>query len=218
MSATVKLSDAELLLLDGACSADVQAVVTAARARIEMAATMPYLSPELAGLVADVVTEANKTGRVLWRGTRARHCPVCKKSAGYAKFKSGPRRGQENYDKPLTFAAVEMADRFVRVQNHLSLGACSDCAAEAKPAIVNALADVRAEVPAELAAPGRPAWKRHWLRSCPKCGWSGHEGEMRKLVAVMGGLYPGGCPSCEFESRFLGESFTVVDGFAVVAS
>jgi hypothetical protein len=191
MSATVKLSDAELLLLDGACSADVQAVVTAARARIEMAATMPYLSPELAGLVADVVTEANKTGRVLWRGTRARHCPVCKKSAGYAKFKSGPRRGQENYDKPLTFA---------------------------KPAIVNALADVRAEVPAELAAPGRPAWKRHWLRSCPKCGWSGHEGEMRELVAVMGGLYPGGCPSCEFESRFLGESFTVVDGFAVVAS
>lgn len=219
MSTQVQLEDAELLLLDGRCSEKVQAQVDAARRRVETVAAMPDLKPALAGLVADVVTEADKTGVVLWRPTRARLCPVCDKRAGYAKYKSGPRRGTENYDKPLTFAAVEMADRFVRIQNHISLGACSECAEEAQPAITAALADVQAQVAPEIAAQDRPTWKRYSRKECPDCGWQGHEGEMRQLRTMMGdGTYPGGCPSCEFESRFLGQSFTLLDGFDVVAS
>jgi hypothetical protein len=214
----VTLTDAELLVLDGRCSEKVQDKVDAARSRVETATAHPDLSPEMAGLIADVVTEAKAKGLLLWRGTRARLCRVCGKSAGYAKFKSGPRKGSENYDKPLTFPAVEMADRFVRVSNHVSLGACSDCAAEAKPHLVAALAAVRAQVPADLAAAGRPAWKRYGVRTCPECGWTGHEGEMRQLPTLMpGGTYPGGCPSCEFESRPFGKSFEFVDAFEVVA-
>lgn len=217
MSARVELSDAELLLLDGGCSEKVQAEVDAARSRLDTAAAMPDVSPEMAGLIADAVTEAKTNGLLLWRATRARSCVVCGKRAGYWVFKSGPRRGREDWNRPLSFYAVEMADRFVRMENHLTLGCCQDCAQELRPLIAAALADVQAQVPDHIAAQGRPKWKKHGRRECPDCGWQGHEGEMRLLRAVMGGMYPGGCPSCPFDSTFLGRSFTILDGFDVVA-
>lgn len=217
MSTLVRLTDTELVALDGRCRDEVQAEVDKALRRLESVAARPDLTEAQARLVADVVSEATTAGLLVWHRRRARSCPLCDKGYGYHQFKSGPRRGKPNHSKPITYACIELAHRFVRVENHLRLGCCVDCMTAMRPVLADALADVRAELPAELHTDGRPTFRRHARRRCPDCGWEGHEGEMRRLRTVLGdGSYPGGCPACSFESVFLGRSFESLDGFDVV--
>jgi hypothetical protein len=216
VTTSVALTDAELALLNGRCSDKVQAEVNGALARIEAAGRYD-LPHDLAGLIADVVTEARNEGRIIHRPARLSYCRWCKTSAGYALFKSGPRRGRRNLNRPLTLSGIEMAVRFVRVENHVRLGACSDCMAIVRPSLITALADVQAEVPDALAAEGRPAWKRYDNRHCTVCDWTGHEGQMGKLRTLIGdGWYPGKCPSCGHEDGFGSRKIESRDGFAVV--
>lgn len=213
----LRLTDEELAVLDGKCRPDTQAEVDAALRRLDAVATHPDLSAQQAKLLADVITEAQTNGLLVWHSRRTRSCDLCDKSYGYHKFKSGPRRGTDNHSKPKTYAAVELADRFVRVENMLNLGCCADCMVDMAGVLAEALRGVRAEVPPRLAVDGRPPWRRYMRSQCPSCGWEGHEGEMRQLRTVMGdGTYPGGCPACPFEATFLGRQFKSLDGFDVV--
>ncbi len=215
--ASVSLTDDELVLLDGACSEKVQAVVDGAKRRIETAARLSHLTPVLAGLVADVVNEAETTGQLRWLHERIRHCSVCGKSAGYYTYKSGRHRGRANYDKPLYMEALDFAYRFIRVQHTVAVGACAECVEAVLPDIKAALATVRAVVPDALHTDGAPRYERYERRECPECAWQGHEGEMGRLRTLMGdGTYPGKCPQCGFESHFIGKQFNTLDGFVVL--
>lgn len=213
----VALTDAELILLDGRCSPGVQTLVDAARARVVVCDLAPGLSAGRAGFVADAVSHAEATGRLVCRNVRLRSCKVCGRRAGYAMFKSGPRKGRANTSRPLTFAGVELAVSVVRVEGNATLGCCTECFDALLEPLKGRLADVAAEVPERLRAVGVVVYARFGRVEC-RCGWEGHEGELGELPAVLGGSYRGQCPSCDARNLALGldRPISPVDGFVVV--
>ena len=216
MSPLVKLTDEELVLLDGRCEASTQEEVNGAKERI--AARSEYsVEPKQAGLIADVLREAREQGLLVYQHERIHYCSVCGWSGDYARYKSGPRRGKKNYDRPLMRPAVEFARRFIRFKNYVSVGACGECIEVILPHLKAALVGVECQLPPQLHTEGEPEYIRHGRRRCTECSWEGHEGEMGRLPAVFGGTYPGKCPSCGAESRPFGPRvFEIIDGFDVV--
>lgn len=208
----VHLTDTELALLDGQASAKVQVQVAAALARLQAAEAYPDLTPRQAGFVADVVSEANENGEVILHRRRIRHCSICGRSGGYYRFKSGYRKGENDYKRPLSFAAFEMARRFVTVDMHVSVGGCEDCVTPLLPLVADALRGVPAEVPARLRAEGEPERSKHRRYRCTVCEWRGHEGQMGRSRTLIGdGTYPSTCPSCGAENRPLGKQLVEWD-------
>lgn len=217
MSPQVTLSDEECALLDGRVGEKAQAVVDAAKARLAAREAYSGLAPLLAALVADVLTEATTHGRLTYQHTRIRYCHYCERGGGYVHFKSGRNRGMADYKRPLTLDAVEFAYRFVRIERSVAVGACGECVASALPTIREALRGVRAELPEPLRIEGEPTYKHYDRRTCKSCGWTGHEGLMGRLPALMGGTYPGICPQCKSEQKIMGRTqFDSADGFDVV--
>lgn len=209
---TVHLTDTELVALDGRCSPTVQATVNAATARIAAVTEWPDLPHGLAGLVADTVTEATRAGAVTYRPVPLRSCDWCHRDAGYATYQTGRRAGQRNPDRPLAFPGVELSTR-PPVVGGAHLGACRDCMAAVRPALVEALRDVCAEIPTRLSVPGRAVYRRWGMRRCTRCGWVGHEGQMRPAVNLDNETYPHGCPGC----HAVGAAVVVpVDGHVVL--
>lgn len=214
----ITLTDAELIHLDGRVGDKVQVAVEAARGRIALREARPDLAPRAAGLIADVVREANANGEVVMWSRRMRHCPICNRYAGYAKFKSGMRRGESDPKRPLVYQGWEFAPRFVTVDLRVTLGGCKDCVDPLLPDIAEALRGVVAEVAPRLRAEGEPVRIKQDRRRCTACGWHGHEGEMGRKRTMMGdGTYPATCPSCGAENNPFGR--TVIereDGFVIV--
>lgn len=217
MTTRVDLTDDELAHLDGLCSAGVQAEVTAALARQEARRTFPDLTPAHAGFVADCVTEATTNGQLDLSKRRLRRCALCGTSAGYVLFKSGPRRGKPDTNRPLTLPGFELARRFVSMAGYADLGGCESCVRPVLPVIAEALRGVRAEVPEALHADREPRWRRFPKRACTKCGWTGHEGQMGRLRTILGdGTYPAECPTCGAANTFGHTEVPTADGFTVV--
>lgn len=200
----VKLTAAELVMLDGHVRPEVQSEVDIAKSALRLAAAAHDLNDAQRKLVAEAVAEAKTNGALIYRGKSIRYCELCGKSAGYAPYKSGYNRGLPNHNKPRYMGGYELASRFVTVQGYPTLGGCSDCIHKLLHALRSELDGVRAELPKELRTESSPAMTRWPSVECTKCGWHGHEGELRELNAVMGGKYRGGCPECPAENTFLG--------------
>lgn len=212
---SVNLTTNELLLLDGQCSSATQRLVDAARAT-QVVVANSNLTERQAELVINVASEARTNGLLIYRLTMVDRCTVCGKTAGYVKYKSGRNKGQDNYAKPLTMRAIEFADRFIRLSGRVSLGACVECVDVCIPHIKDALIDVRAQIPTQLRHPTAPILQKCRNVECLECGWKGHEGNMRKLPALMGGMYSGGCPQCPAENSLFVTRIKTVDGFVAV--
>ena len=213
----VRLTDDELLVLDGRCSEKVQAEVEGARIRQAMQDRLD-LPTHLAGFVGDVLLEAQTNGELRWMSKRLTYCRICRKAPGYAPFVRGPRRGRPNYDRPLTLAGWDLAHRFVTIKDSANLGGCDECVQAALPAIREALRGVVAQLPKALRAEGVPARTKYPNVRCKECGWEGHEGEVGRLRTLMGdGTYPGKCPSCGVEHQpFRPSPLEQTGGFVVV--
>lgn len=213
----VYLTDAELVVLDGRCTLDTQAKVDAAKARIAAARQRPHLTASVAGFIADAVTEAQANGRLIYGHRRLHRCPICKTSPGYVAYKSGPRKGTPNHNRPRSLPGIELADRFVTFQGHVRCGGCADCVALALPDLREALRGVKAQLPDALHTEGEPRWVKHRNRHCTACDWSGHEGEMTRARTLMGdGTYPAGCPSCGAENFFGRNPVEMAEGHTIV--
>ena len=219
----IKLTDAEIVVLDGRCSPATQIEVESAKARISMAADAG-VDEAVAGVVVAAIDEARRSGRLIWRKVRLGYCPLCKSAGGYAPYKSGPKRGTPNYAKPRSLAGVEMQHRSVTVtfggQSSIGVGACAACVEKMLPLIRAGLRSVAAEIPEQLREPGAPALRRFDRRRCKGCGWTGHEGEMGRVATLFfNGSFPGICPSCGVARTPLGpELFDAVEGFDVVVT
>lgn len=213
----VSLTDHELVWLTGHCSSEVQAEVDKAHRRIETA-KLYDLPNGLAGLVADVISEARENGRLIYQSERVRYCSYCNQDPGYYIYKSGYNKGFPNRSKPLYLYGTEMAQRFIVTRGRISLGACSDCMAVALPAIKAALVGIPVALPPTLQTEGERLWERHENRECTSCGWVGHEGDMGRLRTLMGnGTYPGICPACKAKNDVFGpQIIKPVAGFTVV--
>ncbi len=217
----VALTDDELIELDGRCRPEVQQEVEAARLRLRYRLLLPDLPARLSGFVADVVSEATRTGILIQSRRSISYCSLHGGSAGYRVFKSGPRKGRRDPDRPLYLWGVEFANRFIIMEHHVTLGGCTDCIKQVEPYLPMALQGVPAQLPEALRTEGDPVWTRRGLRRCTRCEWSGHEGQMGRLPTLMGsGTYPGVCPSCKAKDvLFSGEGkvFEPRKGYALTA-
>lgn len=196
----VELTVTELAALNAApVRPDVQAEINLAL--LSDWACARHGVPERVGLLAaKAVREAAVEKRLLWQPRSLRFCPICRKDPGYVKYKSGPRKGESNLNRPRVLRGVEMAARFIRIEGSVTIGGCVECVDGAAPIIRELLRDVPAELPEPLNPDGRKL-KRHARRRCSACGWTGHEGQMGRLPAVFGGHYPGKCPSCGAKNK-----------------
>lgn len=210
-----KLTDDEAALLDGKVNEKAQQGVDTAMARI--AARDPSLPGHISDLVADVVIEAKEAKLLQWRKKRIHWCDYCGAKAGYWLFKSGPRRGKQDFDRPLSIDGIELANHFVSFAGHTSVGGCVACVDAAVEPLRAVLKTVEAELPKELTAVGRPPQKRYRNRECGKCGWTGHEGQMGRSPGLMGpGSYPSTCPKCKtMNAIFGGDVVKLADGYTV---
>lgn len=216
----IELTDNELVLLDGKVSGEVQEEVDRAKARVD--AVEAYsdhadITPTLAAFIADVVHEARTQGRLVANHVRIRSCRLHDEYYGFVKYKSGPNQGRPNYKRPIAKPGREFARRFVTVEGHVTLGGCNECIEKALPALREALIGVPAQLPDLLVTEGAPRFTRYDDRECLECGWTGHEGQMGRLPAILGGDYPGKCPSCGAEKLPFGpQKFKTLDSFTVV--
>jgi len=213
----VHLTDNELVLLDGQCRNKIQVDVDKAKKRLEN--VLPEVPEKFKDFVARVLTELENEGRLVHRYERIRHCDVCDKRAGYATYKRTSQyhqKGEKNYNKPLSFPAIELAHRFIRITGSVSVGCCSDCFKEILPTLKEILKDKKGEIPETLTGIS-PRWKRVDRRKCKNCGWEGNEAEMDELPALIKGKYPGQCPQCGARSVPFGPiMFDTLPGYDLV--
>lgn len=209
------LSHGEMALLDGACSESSQAIINEYKQAIALSES--GISVKQASMVAKIVAHAAKNGKLACSTRYVRSCPCCGASAGYAKYKSNSRyhsKGEENTDKPLSIGVTHLDGSFVQISNYSSLGFCCECEKIIKPILLRELASVRAEIPERLTG-FAPKFKWNQNRSC-ECGWTGHEGQMGRCYALMGGTYPGECPSCKAENKPFGRTIiSIASGFTL---
>lgn len=204
ITTSVQLSDDLLLLLDGKGDEILQKQIDAVKNRRELESLHPETNSKQAKLITEIVSRATTNGRLRFNHKSLTSCGVCGKRAGYLKFKSGPRKGQSNYDRPLYMEGVDLDDSFVTIKGHAGLGCCRECWNAIQPLVIESLSGVGAELPERLM--GKPQeFKRYDMRECTKCGWIGSERLMGKKRTIMGdGFYPASCPSCNVENTLFG--------------
>lgn len=191
-----------------------QAIADAAR---RVAERRPDLSDADAGFISDVKAEAQREGRLVFQRRDMRWCQVCNKQPDppYVPYKSGPRRGQPNYDKPRVLHGIELADRFVRIQHHVTLGCCEECWERLGDEARASLVGVDAELPNALYTTG-PRYQKYPKRHCTVCDWEGDESQMGRQRTLLGdGPYPAVCPSCGHVDTFGVHKIETIDGFAI---
>ena len=126
------------------------------------------------------------------------------------------RRKRKEREYPVS--SVDFAERLIVITGNVCVGACRKCVDEALPVLRAELAAFPVQLPTALQTDNAPRFKRWDRCRCKKCEWSGHEGQLGRLRTLMNdGDYPGKCPSCGAERRFLGpDPFEKLEGFDVV--
>jgi len=162
-------------------------------------------------IVNAIIQEALEYGkmeiRIAWGG----YCPVCKRSGGYVKYKSGPNKGLSNLKRPILIKGYYVKIGSVSMRDTVHW--CEECEKEHKIFSTITYAIEEGDLPIEF--PGSK-WKRYQGRKCHNCGKEMFENEMGKLFAIMGGEYPGVCPHCKAESRAFGRHHGITKKFKMV--
>lgn len=205
MKHTVLLTDAELLLLDGQGSAHVQALIDNVRERMSMESRLG-IGEHDAELILGLLTECETHKKLIFRHEQIRRCGVCGTAAGYAKVSRASkykRKGDIDYDRPLSLPGIELADRSVIIRGSVERGCCKACFDRLLPIIRSELDGVEAQIPEQIS--GKPAvFRRFPVERC-ECGWMGSADEMGTKPTMMGdGYYPGACPQCGTEQTVMG--------------
>ena len=208
---SVNLTDRQLSLLSGheGDNKYLIEVVAAAVERMDMLCqTAMDVPAEYSDFVGRVLQEVKLNGKLDFRHIAINRCDVCKTSAGYASYQRNSvnhRKDTPNFSKPLTLRGIDLVHVFISIKNCANLGCCADCWSKISPYLVPILNTLEVDAPEALL--GQPAkWKKWKKAECTACGWTGHEGDLGLVPAMMRGGYRGQCPGCEEKNRPLGKT------------
>jgi hypothetical protein len=194
----VDLTDQELLFLDGKCGEKIQAEINTAKSRLKMLASGQAIDSSTALFISDCLKEVETKKKLICRCESLSHCKYCSKSGGYALRKRATKyheKGSKDYDKPLYFAGVELAESFIYMKGHATLGCCGECWKKFKAPLVAAIENVPAEISEKITG-CLPKFKRWSIMQCTHCKWSGPEYEMIEGPNLMGHMIYNECPNC----------------------
>lgn len=198
--AMYNLTDEEILLLDGKVNAEVQKSIDFIKR-----ATFHSDNP----VIAKIIESSLNLGTFKFEYIHnMRYCPVCKKSAGYAKYPRNGRhhrKGDTNINKPLSFSGVIINRGFISFSGAGDF--CKEC--NDKHNYVDNVISIILEkkLPIELIRDKRSLFKKDDERECFNCKQTMYESEMTKRNTIMGdGYYPAGCPKCKAESLLFGQN------------
>jgi len=197
----------EVLALDGKCSDKIQIEVDRAK-QARSIGERHGLADGPALFVRDAVAEAQEAGRLIHRRLAVNRCAYTGRTAEWIQPPQGRARyPKEQFQRP--FTAVEVAQRFVVVAKHASIGIDADVFPHVLPALRAELKDVRAEIPeAILGAPSPWHYSARVKARC--CGWTGAEALTRvRREPCWFGLT---CPGCGEKHRSDRTGFVLVSG------
>lgn len=210
---TYRLSEDEVLLLDGNVNAEVQSEIDFIKQARSLHSNR---------LVGRALAESLKTGTFEFRNKSIHSCPVCKKHAGYyVHARSGRgllahRKGQIDHSKPKSMPGIELNPG--RVTFAGSGDCCEECNQRDKVVETIRGKIIAESLPIQLIRDKETKFKKDCQRECFSCKGMMYESEMGKLLTLMAdGYYPGKCPSCGAEQEFLGGSHRVTGGFRMRA-
>ncbi len=197
MNHMVTLTDEEILLLDGKCQSKVQEVVDQIEARqtIETWLEAEPLTEKQRGAAAEAIRAIEAAGLCRVTLYRGHLCAGCDAKSSYPLYLSGRNKGQINYNKP-----IQSVTGFSLCGTRL----CSKCASIIKAVVFRLVVqrDIKAEIPV-----GDTRYFQFTKQKCNLCGWTGHEGELGLLPALMHGHYRGQCPNCQGKSALFQNIF-----------
>lgn len=215
----LNLSDEELLLLDGKVSEDTQQLIDKIKHRLALESKLEEIPEKYRKWAAELIALAESEGRLVREHTKLSRCPCCNQQKTYATYKRNSRyhnKGDFNYSKPLYVHGWEFQHRFISFVGYPGQGICYTCWDEVSPYLVNALSEVKAEIPYRITGQNS-RWFFGKHAECKKCGWIGPEYEMGQLPAVFGGYYRGQCPNCGEKSLPFGPFvFSYPGGFSLL--
>jgi len=219
MKYRVELTADELLRLDGVVSDEVQGGINKVKDAIALRAESS-LSESQAVMVVEILQIAREKGKLGYISTPIRRCECCGREGGYHTVRRSTRykrKGEKDWDSPITFTGYELSDACVRVQHHLTAGYCQYCRPVVEPVLLKRLADIPVQVPKWWPAPLQK-WARAQHYECTVCGWKGHEGEMGRSTTLMGdGSYASTCPNCKAQNLlFAMDKVKLIDGFTMI--
>jgi hypothetical protein len=213
LTQSVKLTNPEILSLDGICRPETQAIVDAVKSAEAIKMKLSTLPRPIAELCGRIAAEAIKEGILEESFVRMsrQHCECCDAYAGYAPYKSttyNHQKGDPNYKKPRYLSGSHFNGGFM----------CNECwDSGAGRALVDTLKDYPVEIPKRYTAGKEPKWRKMKNKEC-QCGWKGHEGEMpHEMNFYCNGTYPARCPACNIKNTPFGPTYVkTVDGHTMV--
>jgi hypothetical protein len=217
----LELTDKEIVKLDGSKNLKVQEEVNKAKKRIRLSKKLSEVPESINTFITDCLFYARKKKILRFIYKDISSCRICGKKAGYAKYKRDGKyhwKGDPNYDKPLTFGGVELADEFVIIERQATLGCCDKCWKQIRPILCSELKanKIKAEIHKGITGE-EPRYKRLRDRKCSKCEWTGHEGEMGRRPTIMGnGSYPAICPKCGAGDKYFDKTIKTLDSWSLV--
>jgi hypothetical protein len=189
-----RLSAAELVLLDGRCSHDAQAIVDAAKTQIRIERERGLLEAH-AAFIADAIAYARKDLALGFQTLSIQRCTLCGKNAGYVPHERNGRnhkKGDPDTKRPNWMSGVDLADRCkTGAKTFPELGCCNDCWEPIRSALLDELKALRVELPESLTGHWRWFIRSH-ATICTACGWKGH----RQQCRFSDDFKSIGCPNC----------------------
>lgn len=203
----IKLTDEELLFLDGKVGPDAQKIVEQAKQALEHAILGPF--------GAEVIRLALEQGMFKWNHTSLTYCSLCKTSAGYAPYKSGYNRGLPNYKKPRYMGGVEFMRGFVSIKGFAANGGCVQCVGDLAQRIQEYILDK--DLPIQLPDHEKTKWVKEDFRRCTKCDTVCGDFDCYLDRTLMGdGWYYCACPNCKAKGGFLSNLWKYGEGHRMV--
>jgi hypothetical protein len=183
----VKLTNQELLLLDGKVNEVAQKVVN------EVKEIMKYadIGDEM---LAEIISLALKKGELTRNHREISECRKCGKHKTYKTITRGRKKGKLAYDHPLYVWGRTYLDGFVTIKGYSPFSYCDECTKEVEHTLIDYIKIN--DLPIQLS--DTEGWQKENAKICMYCGEKIWEFDMGLEYTLMAdGRYYSECPKCK---------------------